>query len=291
MRVTQCVTQCVILQCAAATSTAATAAQASSATPSSAASTSIANAAPTCAAAAASIAAAAASSRPTTTPTAATAAAVELRRLPYTLVPKATADATALRAHALVHGITNGEPLFDPSAGSSAFAQRNDAYGPFSLWKDGYVVHALPGSAAAPSTEQRYDIAESHFKASIVVEHAGDYARADDIRAMPVTEVADRRAVKSSTRPEHFAFPEGELERFENGVDIAIMLSVNRHKFTAHPNLRNMLLATGQRRIVEASPWDANWGAGRDGKGLNKLGACLMALRAELREQPAHASA
>jgi ribA/ribD-fused uncharacterized protein len=291
--------------------TAATAAAISAASPAaaalpctttaSAALASTASAAPTAATTAATTASAATtvySSAATSAPdtvaaTTATAATVELRRLPYTIVPKAVADATALRANTLVHGGALGmsDPLFDPSAGTASFALRTDIYGAFSLWKDGYAVTALPGSATNPSAAQHYNIAEQHFKASIVVEHAGDYARADEIRKMPVTELADRKAVKASTRPEHFTFPEGELQRFENGVDLAIMISVQRTKFTTHANLRAMLLATGNKRIVEAAMWDANWGAGRDGKGRNKLGACLMALRAELRAADAHTSA
>ena len=44
-----------------------------------------------------------------------------------------------------------------------------------------------------------------------------------------------------------------------------------------------MLLATGMRLIAEDAWWDAEWGTGKDGKGRNKLGICLMAIRKELR--------
>ena len=54
-------------------------------------------------------------------------------------------------------------------------------------------------------------------------------------------------------------------------------------KFTQHPHLERLLLSTGDYRLVEASPTDAYWGEGKDGKGLNRLGELLMELRAELR--------
>ncbi|OAQ81364.1 hypothetical protein VFPBJ_03948 [Purpureocillium lilacinum] len=58
-------------------------------------------------------------------------------------------------------------------------------------------------------------------------------------------------------------------------------------------SLREMLLATGEREIVEASPYDSIWGIGfteRDAEGMrehwgeNLLGKALMEVRSELRE-------
>ena len=126
--------------------------------------------------------------------------------------------------------------------------------------EDGHVVNALPGSVAAPESPVTYESAEQHLKACVVVEHAGEL------------------------QPEVVTLSANELMRFEKGTDIAIMLHVQRHKSHAHAELRRMLLDTGMRRIVDRAPWDANWGTGHDGKGFNKLGVCLMALRAELRE-------
>ena len=67
-------------------------------------------------------------------------------------------------------------------------------------------------------------------------------------------------------------------------------------KFTQNPTLTQQLLATGDRRIVEASPVDAIWGIGlgqddpraadpAKWQGLNLLGIVLMRVRATLREQ------
>ena len=66
-------------------------------------------------------------------------------------------------------------------------------------------------------------------------------------------------------------------------------------KFGQHPGLREFLLATGERVLVEASPRDRVWGIGlsagheraadpRQWHGLNLLGFALMRARATLRD-------
>ena len=54
-------------------------------------------------------------------------------------------------------------------------------------------------------------------------------------------------------------------------------------KFTAHANLRALLLATGDEPIVENAPGDRYWGCGADGTGKNMLGIILMESRDILR--------
>ena len=56
-------------------------------------------------------------------------------------------------------------------------------------------------------------------------------------------------------------------------------------KFTQHANLREVLLATGNAKIVEHTDNDHYWGDGSDGSGRNKLGQILMEVREELRLQ------
>lgn len=62
-----------------------------------------------------------------------------------------------------------------------------------------------------------------------------------------------------------------------------IMMQALRAKFGQHPKLRNLLLETGDRPIVEHTANDDYWADGGDGKGRNRLGLLLMALRSELR--------
>lgn len=59
-----------------------------------------------------------------------------------------------------------------------------------------------------------------------------------------------------------------------------------RCKFRTHPEIRELLLATGDEELVERSPVDYYWGCGENGTGLNRLGAILMEVRAELRAEP-----
>jgi N-glycosidase YbiA len=53
-------------------------------------------------------------------------------------------------------------------------------------------------------------------------------------------------------------------------------------KFAQHPDLRSMLLETGDAVLVENSKKDYYWGCGADGSGKSMLGALLMELRESL---------
>ena len=66
-------------------------------------------------------------------------------------------------------------------------------------------------------------------------------------------------------------------------VKETVMLHALRQKFQ-NPSLRTLLLQTKNRELIEDSPYDRFWGCGRDGKGKNRLGHLLMALRDEIRE-------
>ncbi|MYS93928.1 MULTISPECIES: NADAR family protein [Streptomyces] len=79
-----------------------------------------------------------------------------------------------------------------------------------------------------------------------------------------------------------------ERERFR------IVVEGNVHKFGAHPGLREFLLGTGDRVLVEASPVDRVWGIGLAAddeaaadperwRGPNLLGFALMEARERLR--------
>jgi ribA/ribD-fused uncharacterized protein len=56
-----------------------------------------------------------------------------------------------------------------------------------------------------------------------------------------------------------------------------------RRKFELHPELKDMLLATGDEDIAETAPHDSYWGIGRDGSGQNRLGKIIERIRDELR--------
>ena len=55
-------------------------------------------------------------------------------------------------------------------------------------------------------------------------------------------------------------------------------------KFRQNIYLLDLLQKTGDRRLEDASPGDAYWGAGVRGKGRNRMGALLEEVRAELKD-------
>ena len=63
-----------------------------------------------------------------------------------------------------------------------------------------------------------------------------------------------------------------------------VMRKAIRAKFTQHAELRELLLSTGTRELIEHTTRDRYWGdGGGEGRGLNRLGQLLMELRSELR--------
>jgi ribA/ribD-fused uncharacterized protein len=66
-----------------------------------------------------------------------------------------------------------------------------------------------------------------------------------------------------------------------------VMREAVRAKFTQHPELLKLLLATGDAHLVEHTTNDSYWGDGGDGSGRNMLGHILMQLRDELRRNAA----
>ncbi|MDR1069178.1 MAG: NADAR family protein, partial [Gracilibacteraceae bacterium] len=77
-------------------------------------------------------------------------------------------------------------------------------------------------------------------------------------------------------------------------VKYSIVLSGNYYKFSQNKEMREYLLSTGNRVLVEASPMDTIWGIGfgKDNekaydpnawRGKNLLGFALMEVRDEIR--------
>jgi hypothetical protein len=72
------------------------------------------------------------------------------------------------------------------------------------------------------------------------------------------------------------------------------MIAVNMAKFSQNSRLKAILLSTGDKIIVEASPYDTIWGIGlhweddkvldeKNWRGMNLLGKALMEIREKLR--------
>lgn len=73
------------------------------------------------------------------------------------------------------------------------------------------------------------------------------------------------------------------LRRDWEAVKDQVMLEAVRAKFRQRHELREILLATGDARLVEHTTNDAYWGDAGDGSGKNRLGEILMQVREELR--------
>ncbi|MEV7972123.1 NADAR family protein [Cellulomonas sp. NPDC089187] len=130
---------------------------------------------------------------------------------------------------------------------------------------------------------QRYLTAE-HWMMAEKARLFGDPAA--ELAAMDASHPALAKAAGQTVRD--FDEQVWQRERF----DIVVRGSV--HKFGSDPQLRDYLLGTGERILVEASPRDRIWGIGLGAKdpaaedpaqwrGLNLLGFALMAARDQLR--------
>jgi ribA/ribD-fused uncharacterized protein len=74
------------------------------------------------------------------------------------------------------------------------------------------------------------------------------------------------------------------LRRDWESAKDGVMLEAVRAKFTQHDDLKEILLGTGEAKLVEHTEKDSYWGDGGDGSGRNMLGLILMRVRDELRE-------
>jgi ribA/ribD-fused uncharacterized protein len=97
---------------------------------------------------------------------------------------------------------------------------------------------------------------------------------AERIRTTPSPMIAARlgRSRKQPIRPDW------------NDVKDDIMRRAVRAKFAAHPDIRAVLLSTGDAELIERTTNDYYWGCGTDGTGLNMLGKILMEVRTLMRD-------
>jgi len=77
------------------------------------------------------------------------------------------------------------------------------------------------------------------------------------------------------------------LRRDWEPMKLVVMESLVREKFSAHPDLKRALLATGARHLVEGNTWgDTFWGVVFSRRrGRNHLGRILMRVRRKLRQE------
>lgn len=63
-----------------------------------------------------------------------------------------------------------------------------------------------------------------------------------------------------------------------------VMRDAVRAKFTQYPELKEILLTTGDAELVEHTVNDSYWADGGDGSGKNMLGKILMEIRSEFEQ-------
>jgi ribA/ribD-fused uncharacterized protein len=66
------------------------------------------------------------------------------------------------------------------------------------------------------------------------------------------------------------------------GRRVQVMTDIIQAKVAQHEDMREMLIKTGRKTIIENSPVDSFWGCGEDGKGENQMGKILMSVRDNL---------
>ena len=73
------------------------------------------------------------------------------------------------------------------------------------------------------------------------------------------------------------------LRKDWESVKVDVMRRALRAKVEQYSSIEELLLSTGDRKIIENSPKDAYWGVGPSGRGKNMLGRLWMELREQLR--------
>jgi ribA/ribD-fused uncharacterized protein len=107
-------------------------------------------------------------------------------------------------------------------------------------------------------------------------------------QAQKFDDEAYRQKIRKTTSPMQAARlgrdRKQKLRRDWESAKIEVMVRAVTAKFTQYSELRELLLSTGDAKLVEHTVNDDYWGDGGDGSGKNMLGRILMQVRQKLRE-------
>lgn len=106
-------------------------------------------------------------------------------------------------------------------------------------------------------------------------------------QSMKMVHASDRELVRTSSTPS-LAAKEGRSRPMRpdwDQIKIQVMERALMAKFTQHPRLKDLLLATGDAILIEHTDKDRFWADGGDGRGQNQLGLALMRVRDRLRNE------
>ena len=148
-----------------------------------------------------------------------------------------------------------------PATGPIKFYNRDDPYYEFTNFY----------SAPIEVDRKTWPTTEHYFQAQKFVGTPYE----EQIRHLP----RPRQAFDFTRDPRVSRWRRNDWESIKEHVMYKALLA----KFTQHSYLRKLLLGTGERDLIEHSPYDSYWGDGGDDTGKNRLGKLLMELRRELR--------
>ena len=120
--------------------------------------------------------------------------------------------------------------------------------------------------------DQTWRTSEHYFQA---MKFAGHPDHIEALRLMP-SPMQVAKAGRSRARP---------LRKDWEEVKDNVMRSALHAKFTQHPEIKAVLLGTGDEELIENTTKDHYWGIGSSGTGLNMLGRLLVELRTRLRAE------
>jgi len=126
-------------------------------------------------------------------------------------------------------------------------------------WMSNFALYSVEMDGQIWSTSEHYYQAQK----------TTDFVLQEEIRQTPCPGDSKRLGAKLPIRPDW------------NEVKDDVMRRVVKAKFEQHPDLKEMLLGTGDAVLIEHTENDRYWGDGGNGKGKNMLGKILM----EVREQ------
>ena len=143
------------------------------------------------------------------------------------------------------------------------FYSTADAYGAFS----NFSAHPFTLDGKPWPTSEHYFQAQKFVTTS--PQHAEEIRKANS--PMLAARLGRSRKVK--------------MRRDWDSVKDQVMRKAVLRKFETHADIRELLLGTGDEKLVEKTTDDLYWGCGTSGTGKNRLGQILEEVRATLRSR------
>jgi ribA/ribD-fused uncharacterized protein len=168
------------------------------------------------------------------------------------------------------------------------FWRAHETNGWATQWKRAFFTASLSDIIPQASTKPITFPTAEHYMMAAKASLFRDDHTLQLILEETANESVDSRAVKALGR---------QVDNFDEEVWVQarekIVFQANLEKFRQNEELKQMLVETGDKILVEASPTDSIWGIGFSEEkalvntkrwGLNLLGKALMAVREELRK-------